>query len=81
MIKKSKSYDEIKNILNELHDKLCSTDNTLKEQFIDNPNKKELPYDDLSEIIIAMSKLESQLCVAKTVLLQELVRQGLNSVK
>lgn len=81
MIKNAESYDKIKNILNELHDKLCSTDDTLKKRFINNPNKEELPYNDLSAIMTEMSTLESQLCVAKCALLQELVRQGLNSVK
>ena len=79
--KMSESYNEIKNTLNKLHDKLYLADDTLKKRFIDNPNKEELPYKDLSAIITAMSRLESQLVIAKDALLQELIRQNLNSVK
>ncbi len=79
--KMNESYDEIKDTLNKLHDKLYSTDDTLKKRFIDNPNKEELSHKDLSPIITALSKLESQIVIAKDTLVQELIRQSLNSVK
>lgn len=78
-IEKSESYDEIKDTLNKLHDELYSTDDTLKKQFISNPNKKELLYKDLLAILSSLSKLESQIVVAKDIVVQELIRQ--NSVK
>ena len=80
-IEKSESYDEIKDTLNKLHDELYSTDDTLKKQFISNPNKKELLYKDLLTILSSLSKLEAQVVIAKDILVQELIRQNLNSVK
>ena len=79
--KMNESYDEIKDTLNKLHDELYSADDTLKKRFIDNPDKEKLAHKDLLKIITSMSKLESQLGIAKNKLLLELVRQGLNSVK
>ncbi len=76
MAKKSESYDEIKDTLNKLHDKLYSTDDTLKKQFIDNPNKEELLYKDLLTILSSLSKLEAQIVVAKDIIVQELIRQN-----
>jgi len=79
--KVNESYDEIKDTLNKLHDKLCSADDTLKKRFIDNPNKEELSHKDLLPIITALSKLESQIVIAKDILIQELIHQNSNSVK
>ena len=76
MVKKSESYDEIKTTLNKLHDKLYSADDTLKKQFIDNPNKEELSYKDLLTILGSLSKLEAQIVVAKDIIIQELIRQN-----
>ncbi len=76
MVKKSESYDEIKDTLNKLHDKLYSTDDTLKKQFIDNPNKEELLYKDLLTILSSLSKLEAQIVMAKDIVVQELIRQN-----
>lgn len=73
---KSESYDEIKDTLNKLHDELYSTDDTLKKQFISNPNKKELLYKDLLAILSSLSKLEAQIVVAKDIIVQELIRQN-----
>lgn len=75
-IEKSESYDEIKDTLNKLHDELYSTDDTLKKQFISNPNKKELLYKDLLAILSSLSKLEAQIVVAKDIVVQELIRQN-----
>lgn len=74
-------YDEIKTKLNKLHDVLYSTDDTLKKRFIDNPDKEKLSHKDLSKIISSLSKLEAQIVIAKDTLVQELIRQSLNSVK
>jgi len=75
-IEKSESYDEIKDTLNKLHDKLYSADDTLKKRFIDNPDKKELLYKDLLVILSSLSKLEAQIVVAKDIVIQELIRQN-----
>lgn len=75
------SYDEIKTLLNKLHDALYSADDTVKKRFIDNPNKTALHRDDLMTIIASLSKLESKVGVAKDTLVQELIRQSLISVK
>ena len=75
-IEKSESYDEIKDTLNKLHDELYSTDDTLKKQFISNPNKKELLYKDLLAILSSLSKLEAQVVIAKDIIVQELIRQN-----
>ena len=77
----NESYDEIKDTLNKLHDKLYSTDDTLKKCFIDNPDKEKLAHKDLLKIISSLSKLEAQVVIAKDALIQELIRQNLNSVK
>lgn len=77
----NESYDEIKDTLNKLHDKLYSADDTLKKRFIDNPDKEKLAHKDLSKIINSLSKLEAQVVIAKDALVQELIRQNLNSVK
>jgi hypothetical protein len=79
--KMNESYDEIKDTLNKLHDKLYSTDDTLKKRFIDNPDKEKLAHKDLLKIISSLSKLEAQVVIAKDALVQELIRQNLNSVK
>lgn len=76
MAKKSESYDEIKDTLNKLHDKIYSADDTLKKQFIDNPDKEELLYKDLLMILGSLSKLEAQIVIAKDVVVQELIRQN-----
>ena len=76
MGKKSESYDEIKETLNKLHDKLYSTDDTLKKRFIDNPDKEELRYKDLLTILSSLSKLEAQIVTAKDIVVQELIRQN-----
>ena len=70
------AYDEIKDILNKLHDKLYSTDDTLKKRFISNPDKKELSYKDLSTITSSLSKLEALIVIAKDTIVQELIRQS-----
>lgn len=76
MAKKSESYDEIKDTLNKLHDKIYSADDTLKKQFIDNPNKEKLLYKDLLTILSSLSKLEAQIVVAKDIVIQELICQN-----
>ena len=76
MGKKSESYDEIKETLNKLHDKIYSTDDTLKKRFIDNPDKEELRYKDLLTILSSLSKLEAQIVTAKDIVVQELIRQN-----
>jgi hypothetical protein len=53
----------------------------LKKRFIDNPDKEKLAHKDLLKIINSLSKLEAQVVIAKDTLVQELIRQNLNSVK
>lgn len=74
-------YDEIKDTLNKLHNKLYSADDTLQKRFIDNPNKEKLYHEDLLEMISSLSKLEAQIIIAKDTLVQELICQSLNGVK